>query len=135
LTPAPEAAAGFFCAVTGRDPLEKSLTRDGIRLAKMLDRSTPAQGQVAPVSCFRPVMSCYPRAAAVTPNASEAAPISYFHPVGYGGNADAGLYPRVLFLPVIYRERSSAKTGDRTTLELLLQKYSLKHCEPTVWSY
>jgi hypothetical protein len=114
--------------------LKKSLTRDGIRLAKMLDRSTPAHGQVAPVSCFRPVMSCYPRAAAVTKRERGCAHF-YFHPVGYGETADAGLYPRVLFFVCYLQEASIAKTGDRTTLELLLQKYSLKHREPSPWSF
>ena len=74
-------------------------------------------------------MSCYPRTAAVT-NASEAAPISYFHPVGYGETADAGLYPRVLFFVCYLQGASIGKTGDRITLELLLPKYGLKHCEP-----
>jgi hypothetical protein len=42
---------GLFCAVTGRDPLEKLLTRDGVRLAKMLERSTPGCARVLFSSC------------------------------------------------------------------------------------
>lgn len=86
------------------------------------------------MSCFVMLMSCYPRTAAVT-NASEAAPISYFHPVGYGETADAGLYPRVLFFVCYLQGAFIGQTGGRTTLELLLQKYSLKHCGPRPWSF
>jgi hypothetical protein len=134
LTPAPEAAAGFFCAVTGRDPLEKSLTRDGIRLAKMLDRSTPAQGQVAPVSCFRPVMSCYPRAAAVTKRERGCAHF-LFSSGGLRGECGRWVVPARPVFACYLQGAFIGKTGDRTTLELLLQKYSLKHCEPTPWSF
>jgi hypothetical protein len=79
-------------------------------------------------------MSGYPRAPP-SPNASEAAPISCFHPIGYGETADAGLYPRVLFFACYLQGAFIGKTGDRTMLKLLLQKYSLKHREPSPWSF
>jgi hypothetical protein len=55
--------------------------------------------------------------------------------MGYGETANAGLYPRVLFFVCYLQGAFIGKTGDRTPLKLLLQKYSLKHCEPTPWSF
>jgi hypothetical protein len=55
--------------------------------------------------------------------------------MGYGETADAGLYPRVLFFVCYLQGASIGKTGDRTPLKLLLQKYSLKHREPSPWSF
>ncbi len=91
----------------------------------------PFQGQVAPVSCFCPVMSCYPTAAGVTKWARGCSHF-LFSSRELRGSTDAGLYPRFLFSSVIYRERAfTDKTSSRATLELLLQKSSLKPCGPT----
>jgi hypothetical protein len=103
--------------------------RGGSGLAKTTDRPMNCRLHRCPVFVLLcPVIQGRPP----SPNGREAAPISCFHPVSYGEAAGAGLYPRFLFSSVIYRARAfTDKTSSRATLELLLQKSSLKPCGPT----
>ena len=132
---------GLFCrAVRGRDPLEimtdaahfgqtkPTRPRDGSSLRKRLTAPRTVQGQVTPVSCFRPVMSCYPRAAAVTKRACGRARF-LFSSGGLRGSCGRWVVPA---LPVFFCYLQGARASDRTTLKLLLTKSRLAFAPPYI---